>query len=396
MERNSKYKYSRRMFIGMLFLFVLLQFAFYKMMIEAGDNIAHINFARSILNPNYEEGYLPHMKAYPLYHLTVKLVSLFCLGDYSVAGSCVLIAANIASVIIARHILFGFLQEDSVVKKYILDFVSIAYLIFEPVAGYLTDGRIYARQCGPNPWHNPTITFVRPIGLLTFIMFVCIIRCFRADISYKEYRHYLIGFSVSSILTVLAKPSFMMVFMPAMGIYAFFFWMKDIKGRFTNVMKLLLAVMPTAIIVFGQMIFFQIVNAGTAGQVKIALGGFSGFSLQEMIKVCIATFPIPLLALVLYGREILKNDAVNISYIALVIGVIEMFMFTNGSSGDFSWGYDLAVGMSTILVLGDRIANCKGYKSWRCILLIALFTWQTIVGMYYLISGYQRGGAMWF
>lgn len=393
---KNKGLYSNRFFIGLLIAFSLFQFAFYKVMIEAGDNVAHMIFVRSILTSNPAGQYYHHLRAYPLYHITVRLITFLCLGDYNVAGICVLTASNIAAVLVARIILLGMSKENSVLKRYIIDVISVAYLLFEPIASRLTEGRVYARQCGPNPWHNPTITFVRPIGLLAFLFFVITIKNMKEKIIVNDYRKYLIGFSVMSALSVLAKPSFMMVFLPAMGLYTLFYWMNDIKGRFGDAMRLLAAVMPTIIILLLQVVFFQFFNDVTAGEVKFMLGGFSEFKLDECVKVCLATFPVPLISMALFGKESFKTEEAKIAYIALAIGIVEMFMFTNGPSGDFSWGYDLAVGLSTIVVLEYSISVSKKTSIWRAMLLASIFAWQTKIGVNYVVAVYEKGGFGWF
>lgn len=77
------------------------------------------------------------------------------------------------------------------------------------------------------------------------------------------YSKPLIGFSVVSALSVLAKPSFAMVFLPAMGILVLIYWLRDIKGRFSDAMKLLAAVIPTILILLFQVVFFQFDNEAT-------------------------------------------------------------------------------------------------------------------------------------
>ena len=380
----------------MLAFFVMLQLVLYKFMINKSDNIVHMAFVRTLFTGEQVDGFPAQMKAYPLFHITAWMLSIVCLGNTDVAGICVLIGANVASVIIIRHLLKGLTDGENIGTKYLIDFVSIAYLIFSPIAGFLTDGRFYKRQCGPNPWHNPTITFVRPIGLLAFFFFVCVIKSMENGREKKEYRKALVCFSVFSVLSVLAKPSFMMVFLPAMGCYAFIYWMRDVKGRFPDAIKLLVAVLPTFAVLLGQSVFFQFIDEGTAGTVKFSIGGFSQFSLTEIICVSMATFPVPVIALLLYRKEILKTAEVKTSYIALLIGFIEMFMLTNGPTGDFSWGYDLSVGLATVVVLVQSFCLKEKNKDWRRILLMVLFLIQVVMGLLYIFILYHNGGREWF
>ena len=184
-----------------------------------------------------------------------------------------------------------------------------------------------------------------------------------------------------------------MVFLPAMGIFTFFFWMKEIRERFVGAMLILLAVAPTIAILLWQSLYFQSV---TQNKAAFLLGGFSHFTLEEVIKVCIATFPVPLVGLIFYWKDIIRSKELQIVYIALGFGIIEMFMFTNGPTGDFSWGYDLAVGLSTMVVLGKSIISKEKRNALRSIPLFVLFSRQVAVGVFYVLTIYIIGGETWF
>ena len=56
------------------------------MMIETGDNPAHLKLAEAILNRHVNGGYLLHMMVYPLYHITTRLMSFICLNDIKMGG----------------------------------------------------------------------------------------------------------------------------------------------------------------------------------------------------------------------------------------------------------------------------------------------------------------------
>ncbi len=395
-EHNTKLKYSNIVFFILLAVFVLFQLVFYRFMIDKSDNIVHMAFVRALFTGEQIEGYPAQMKAYPLFHIMTWLLSFICLGNTDLAGICVLTTANVASVIVMRCLLGKMADREDAVTKYFIDLVSIAYLLFSPIAGFLTDGRFYKRQCGPNPWHNPTITFVRPIGILAVFFFIYVIKDMEEKGEKKEYKHALIGFSVFSVLSLLAKPSFMMVFLPAMGFLTFICWIREVKGRFPDAMRLLAAVLPTVAVLLGQTVFFQFIDDGTAGTVRFCLGGFSQFTLTEIICVSMATFPVPVIALLLYRKEIFNSVETKLSYIALLIGFIEMFMFTNGPTGDFSWGYDLAVGVSTVVVLVHSFCLKGKEKDWRRIPLMALFSIQVVMGLIYVFILYHNGGREWF
>ena len=395
-EIKNNHNNRDRLFVTLMFLFAIFQLAFYKVMITTGDNRAHMAFSQVVLNAwsNIDNLAYPHMLVYPLYHLVVRLTAFFCLDDFEMAGMIVLTVSNLTSAFMMRNILMKLTDSKNRTTRYLIDALGIAYLFFETFAGPLTDGRIYARQCGPNPWHNPTITFVRPIGLIALCVFLDVMEILESKIEFSQYKHILFIFGLFSVLSVFAKPSFMMVFLPAMGIYVLKYWMEDFKGRFPYAMNILVAVLPTIGIILLQFLFCQFYMGGTVSPTKFQLGGFSGFRPTEILKVSLATFPVPLIALVLYRREMTDHAEIKVAYLALLFGWLEMFLLTNGGSGDYSWGYDLAVGVSTLFVLGKSLGISK--QKWRRIPVLSVFFIQTVIGFYYVIRIYHLEGWFWF
>ena len=96
------------------------------------------------------------------------------------------------------------------------------------------------------------------------------------------------------------------------------------------------------------------------------------------------------MAFFLYGKRVFESIYSKIGYLALVFGIIEMFFLTNGGSGDFSWGYDLAVGVITMVTLAMSIDNDDG--KWKRNMLIIVFICQVVIGFYYVINMYYGGG----
>ena len=256
MERQNKKSYNSNVFVIMMLLLFVVLMSFYKVMINQGDNIEHLKLTEAMLNTHINGGYLIHMLAYPLYHFTTKIVSFVCFGDIYFAAIVVLTLSNIASAIIMRQFLNMVCACTDRWKGYLLDILAVLYLFFETLAGPLTDGRIYQRQCGPNPWHNPTITFVRPLGLLSLYFFIK----YMASEESRDRNKSIILFSIFSTLSVIAKPSFMMVFLPALGLFSFMYWIKDYKRNFIDVRRIFVSVLPTLAVIVLQFLFFQFYN----------------------------------------------------------------------------------------------------------------------------------------
>lgn len=157
-------------------------------------------------------------------------------------------------------------------------------------------------------------------------------------------------------------------------------------------MQVFAAVMPTILIIIFQFLY----DTGEAGIfVKIALGSFSGFTIGQVICVSLATFPVPIaLCFICKKRDVISEDSLFLAYLTLAFGWMEMFILTNGDSGDFSWGYDLSVGLSTVMAVGYVIKKC--YRKWQMYFVLILFSLQTITGLHYFELIQKMDGYYWF
>ena len=77
----------------------------------------------------------------------------------------------------------------------------------------------------------------------------------------------------------------------------------------------------------------------------------------------------------------------RMAYYALLFGWLQMFFLTNGSSGDFSWGYDLAVQAATVIALA--ISQKSEIARWRKWIAWGVFLYQSFCGICYVILVYQ-------
>lgn len=376
-------------------------FNFYKIMIYMGDNEVHLNFARNLFerDPQIAKDFptMPHIAAYPLYHLMVKLVVLVSGADYPVAGMLTLTLVNLVSIIMFRWLLLKITDIDTrslstasdYIKLMLIDVFSVSGIFFGTVKSFLTHYRYYERQCSANPWHNPTISMTRPLGLAATVFFVITLMCMESN---RDYKKSLVGFGVFSFLSVAAKPNFAYILFPAAAILTLCFWGKSIKDNFSKALAILVSVIPSCVLILYQMLYM---TDDANIKVRFAFGSFSEFTLIEVIMVTLAALPVPIAAFIICNKkEMLSNRWMMLGILAMLFGWFEMFFFTNGTTGDFSWGYDLAIGLSTIICLGFVL---KAYwKKWQMYIVFITFFVQLYYGIEYFRLVYLNGGNYWF
>ena len=332
-------------------------------------------FRQSLTSMAAEDPNIPiHAIAYPLYHLCLKGLAFLMGGRYFAASYLLLATSIVASIVLLRILLFRVASPKNEKEKIYLDAISLCSVVFVTARGPLTEWRYYARQCAANPVHNPTILFVRPIGILTILAFLLFLERFEKK---ESYWRELVLFGVASFLSVLAKPSFALVFLLSMAVIILerMIQSKSIKIGFAA----LAAALPSAALMLWQIVVVK--DETAAMEVVVRFGSFAEFTPLEVLCVSLATFPVPLL---LFSPKIFgKERTYRLAYYALAIGWLQMFFLSNGSSGDFSWGYDLAVQFSTVIALA--LSQKHRLPLWRRMLALAVFLYQVACGVAYLV-----------
>lgn len=356
------------------------------------DQQAHIDFSVNMFKLNADEiralG-LPYQAiTYPVYHLLVKALAYFFdsplyltgVNSYYLASAFVQTISVVISIYVYRCILNEMVTDSTTKNRVLADFLSIAAVLFGVARCWLNDWRFYQLQGAPNPWHNPTILVVRPIGLLAILFF------FRYSKKYSKNEKCLtdiILFGIFMLLSILTKPSYAFVYLPALAIETIIKMLQDKSIKYGCIN--LITVFPSIVLLLWQYSFMS--DETSMMELKVQFGSFSGLSFWKVIGATLVTLPIPII--LFSARNMKKCLEYRVAMIALGIGWIQMFFLTNGPTGDFSWGYDLSVQLATIVAMLLAICenNKKGVK-WSA---LVIFVCQTITGIQYMYLLYING-----
>lgn len=376
-------KYNCKWFYNCLLVLTCVFCIFFVKYVNYGDTPLHSLVAKAIFfqDIEFDDAGLPrHAFAYPVYHIVQKLVHLILRIDYETAAAFILSVSVFVSVLLYRK-LVHMIVKDTVSNRYFADFLALGTVVFEVARCWLDDWRFYQFQCGPNPFHNPTILFVRPIGLIGFINFIKCIQSYKKKGCYK----YAVLFSISMLISIGAKPSFALVFLPAMGIYTLYYMIRN-KEIWFGVIAFI-AVLPSLVLLIIQQLWVS--TQTQALNVVIGFGGFTGLNPLQIFQASLITFPV---VLILFRAKLMKKKEIYfISMVALVIGWFQMFFFSNGPAGDFSWGYDLAVQVATLVTLAETRNEDNPGKGRKIVNNVAyiIFLYQVVTGVLYMWNIYN-------
>lgn len=261
-----------------------------------------------------------------------------------------------------------------------------------------------------NPLHNPTHTCVRPFALLCFCL-VCDIWGKQKDDNYRGIffqverglKRYYIYLAILLMLSSMAKPVFMEMFVPAVGIVMLAEWIcrilrKDGSARpyFKHCLWMLLCAAPSLLYILLQFLayFFWGGSYGADGSFMITrwMEVWSIFSENIILSIALG-MAFPLYVMLIDIRYFLRQDMGRLALTGYVIGILEAALLGEGGSklshADFIWPMMcgmLLVWMTAILRLLDLEETQTGTKGKRLLVGLGwmLFSLHILFGILYL------------
>lgn len=190
-------------------------YLFYK---QCGLNEDYSFYSDMALYIDYISGReIPFAFPYPLFFGTASLLTNFM--PVEIAISIVLTFLNSMGVIFVRNYFIKQLEETTCQNKkynFVITFATFAIFLMSMVffansglndRGY---GVSYLGVFSPNSYHNATSIATRPFAILMVFQFVEIMKKGFSDVKIKDYSL----FSLYCLLSVLAKPSFVLISLP--------------------------------------------------------------------------------------------------------------------------------------------------------------------------------------
>ena len=367
--------------VMLLILFVFFTNLFSRLTTTDSDYQTHLQVAIDLFRKHDS-----HISAYPLYHFAVKVIAHFLTKDYYSANILVLSAFSVLSILAYNLLLNEMIHPDCISKRIAIYLCSVALVFFGTISSTFTEGRYYARQGSPNPWHNPTIIAVRPIAILSLFFLYRIVDN-RVRYNHTEYKD-VISLGIAMMLSVYFKPSWGIVIIPAVGLYILHLVLMDLRGNLLYGVYLVLGFIPAGIAMICQVSFNKGMSSLAASSFGVAFGGWSGLSALGIVGASISTFPVCIMVFICLKRKCEKHYMLLLGYV-LLVGWMEMFFLTDGHYGDFSWGYDLAIGACTAMALGLTIKEM--WLKTEMLWILSIFLQQVVSGGYYLWLYYSTG-----
>lgn len=239
---------------------------------------------------------------------------------------------------------------------------------------------LYLGTGTPNPWHNPTFIFCKPFSILVFICLLKSLDYFKGKTGYiKE----LFLLSIFSILSMWAKPSFLMSFLPSVAIiFIYKFVKKEISVNFLILVAFSLLPSLIPLFIMNNMVFN---SANSTNTIIFTMGQvWSNHSKNIPLSIVLAA-AFPLYVFILNIKQLSTSHLLAFTNYIIAM-LIYFFLAENGARiyhGNFSWSYLFALFFLFFVSIEEFFFKKKNSH----LLYITgwgLFCLHLISGLYYL------------
>ncbi len=351
------------------FIFILTVFLVHMQTVSierySSDTFPHIIFLYHFMyEPNY---YIPH----PLWHIvTFGISKLFFISVESAAA-----ISSAFFVTLWTYLAYWF------VKKSLLHYstwqhtlITFSIITIGPLCLPWYNKLIFYSTGSPNIWHNVTLWTVKPFALMS-------VWCTLKAIETSKKTAYVFAL-IAVILSIFAKPSFIIMFLPALVIFSFI--KKIYKDPVFQRYFFFLSSISILILLYQYTHTF---GAKEASHIIIDLFGVWSLASQNVGISIFLGLAFPLL-LTLFKTDILNDNTILLSWIMTFIGIAYYAIFAETgrfySHGNFGWSYMLAMSLLYLFAIIKFFQIFSSLLFWKRYSLLILLIIQTSIGVEYL------------
>ncbi len=352
-------------------------------MLRVSDFMDHIEFARQLGEIG---AMLPHFG----YHTLVIMVQALTPADWTAAAGIVTLGGVAACAAVVAWWLRGALSTSVPALLAAAALVPAALFVLQPVLP-LDPTRYDAWLIGyfpPNQWHSPTTLFSKPFALLLLGLGPAVVWPAHGT---RAGRTRMLVSAALVVMSVLVKPSFIMAFLPALGVLAVLHW-RHADWRWLGVSFGLPAILVLA---WQYDVAYPLTTEGSA----VILAPLQSIGLRAPTDLVTlgwrlaASVLFPVAAVVCFP-SVRSDRRVQLGWATFLVGAAIGYLLAEGNQdddGNFLWSGQLAAfvlfAVSAVAVL--RAAATSGgdaSRLGRFALCGSVFLWHVTSGMQHLSS----------
>lgn len=337
------------------------------------DFVVHLDVSEKYFHG--ELSFLPH----PLWHITVQFFKIFTI-EPKFAGSLataffVLLWAHFGIIYVNHN---EYLSENetrfdsqlSNPKSYLVVLMAI---IVAPIYIPAFNQYILLGQGSPNMWHNPTLLAVKPFALACIYTFVQYLR--------NNNRQTLILCTILLVLSMFAKPSFAIAFLPS--IWAFIILNKRFHSRFGRAAVATCTIAFLSISIYQYIFFF---HKGDSSVVFDFLGVWSQITPNVFVSIVLA-LGFPLSLFFMEPKKVITDDYLQLAWIMALVSITLFASFAESGmhykDGNFAWSYGIALSVLYLFSIHYYVAKFSSFSTVKKYLLLLILMYQLAIGLFY-------------
>jgi len=320
------------------------------------DYVVHFREAAKLAEGGVISG--PHMLFHALTALCSKLFAM------SIAASGIMVL--IASVAVAAGLLYAGWTSGFAFPGWLKILLVPLLLIAAPIIVLAWgDDHLYFGYIGINVFHNPTVLVLKPFALAVFLLS----SCFWRPASEERPVWLWWGLPLLLVLSALAKPSFLIVYLP--GLTAFLM-LRRLGGHAVEWRFFLLAVVAPSLLVLGwqywvtysasQMPGLYQGDSGIVFSPLTVLSDWSGWLLPKFFL----SIAFPLGVTAMQWRSARRDPQLLLAWLIFAAGAVQMYCLMESGprarQGNFVWGGQIG---ALLLFLAATAHYVKTSQGWR-------------------------------
>jgi len=247
----------------------------------------------------------------------------------------------------------------------------------------------YQRYIGyqsPTIWHNSTYICMKLLGILALILYFRLWKCYDQKLNVRNF----MGLALALMIANTIKPSFVMVFAPAMAVFLLFDLMIH-KIRLGKIILFGLTVIPSLFVILWQnMVLF---GEDTGNGIALDYGYTLTLHSLHPKATLLLSIAFPIFVLFLSFASLWKDRLYLFGWTMWGFGLLEVTFFNEtgkrARDGNFLWGYSFCIFflfLVSVLIWVKGLAEKKGILKNRVIWWLALAMGTGILG-YHIYCG---------
>lgn len=301
-------------------------------------------------------------------------------------GALVMTASTVFSAWLLFAQLVRVLPERSRHAELLVAGFVLAFTLAAPV-NLFTPQNLYYGYFPTTVYHNPTTILMKPFALGAFFMLPRLY-----DAGFRSARPYawLVGYGLMTVLGMLAKPSFIMVALPALAVvtlyrlwkHAYVHWLLLIGG----------VVLPALLLLVYQTLVLTSPELGGGIYIEPLRTHFE-WTLhydkqadQQLLEKLLLSIAFPVLVFVLYWRESRKDMLFLLAWVMLGFGLLYSYLLVDRieiAAGNFIWSAQIAVVLLFAAAMRLLASQPLAAWGWRGGTSLAVLGLHLLAGFYW-------------